>query len=143
MMLANEIPKGDQMIKSDHIAVWVTDIEKQKAFYQKHFNAKQNSLYINKQKSYRSYFLTFDSSSRLEIMQRSDVQPVLKDSVEQEFIGFAHLAFSVGSEERVEKLTQQLELDGYRCISVTRRTKDGYYESVILDPENNRVEITA
>ena len=76
-------------------------------------------------------------------MQRPDVQQVLKDSVEQEFIGFTHFAFSVGSEERVEKLTRRLELDGFRCIRAPRRTGNGYYESIILDPENNRVEMTA
>ena len=131
------------MMKLDHIAIWVKDLEKLKAFYQKYFNGKSNFRYTNEEKEYRSYFLTFDSGSRLELMQRPDVQTVLRVNAEQEFMGFTHLAFSVGSEAQVDELTAKLEDDGFRCVSAPRRTGDGYYESVILDPENNRVEITA
>ena len=32
--------------------------------------------------------------------------------------------------------------DGYQRLDGLRRTGDGYYESVVLDPEGNRLEIT-
>jgi predicted enzyme related to lactoylglutathione lyase len=31
---------------------------------------------------------------------------------------------------------------GHEIIGDPRRTGDGYYESVVLDPEGNRIEIT-
>ena len=64
-----------------------------------------------------------------------------RDSDEQ-FEGLVHLAFSTGSEEKVRKLTERLSRDGYKVLDGPRKTGDGYYESVVLDPENNRVEIT-
>jgi lactoylglutathione lyase len=36
-----------------------------------------------------------------------------------------------------------LIIDGYKCVSDPRRTGDGYFESVVLDPEGNRVEISS
>ena len=56
--------------------------------------------------------------------------------------GFAHLAFSVGSKEKVDHLTQQMSDDGITIVGQPRTTGDGYYESVVLDPEGNRIEIT-
>jgi lactoylglutathione lyase len=53
-----------------------------------------------------------------------------------------HLAFSTGSKEKVDALTERLRNDGFEIIGAPRTTGDGYYESVILDPENNIIEIT-
>jgi lactoylglutathione lyase len=58
-------------------------------------------------------------------------------------MGLAHFALSVGSERRVDELTQRLAHDGYPVLDGPRRTGDGYYESVVLDPDGNRVEIAA
>lgn len=64
------------------------------------------------------------------------------NDIYQQFTGLIHFAVSVGSEEKVDKLTALLQQDGYELIDGPRRTGDGYYESVILDPEKNRIEIT-
>lgn len=56
--------------------------------------------------------------------------------------GFIHLAFSVGSKEKVDELTQQLANDGFKVISGPRTTGDGYYESCIIGIEGNQIEIT-
>ena len=56
--------------------------------------------------------------------------------------GFIHIAFSVGSKEKVDELTSQLKADGYEVLSGPRTTGDGYYESCIVDLENNQIEIT-
>ena len=56
--------------------------------------------------------------------------------------GFIHIAFSVGSKEKVDELTSQLKEDGYEVLSGPRTTGDGYYESCIVDLENNQIEIT-
>ncbi|MBQ2480075.1 MAG: VOC family protein, partial [Treponema sp.] len=56
--------------------------------------------------------------------------------------GFIHIAFSVGSKEKVDALTERLKNDGFKVISGPRTTGDGYYESCILGIENNQIEIT-
>ena len=129
-------------MKIEHIAIWVNDIETLKDFYKTYFLAKSNSKYVNEKTKFESYFLSFSSGTRLELMQRPDIIQKAHDNRDQEFIGYAHLAMSVGSEEVGDKITQQLIQDGHSCVSGPRRTGDGYYESVILDPAGNRVEIT-
>ena len=57
-------------------------------------------------------------------------------------LGFTHLSFSVGSKEEVDHLTQQMSSEGVPVVGQPRTTGDGYYESVVLDPEGNRIEIT-
>jgi lactoylglutathione lyase len=128
-------------MRIEHVAIWARDIEKLKAFYEKYFNAKSNPIYRNDSRQFSSYFLCFDSGARLEIMHMPAVSIKDRDSDEQ-FEGFVHLAFSTGSEEKVRKLTERLSRDGYKVLDGPRKTGDGYYESVVLDPENNRVEIT-
>ena len=56
--------------------------------------------------------------------------------------GYAHIALSVGTKEMVDSLTEQLRKDGYRIISNPRTTGDGYYESCLIDLEDNQIEIT-
>ena len=130
------------MMKIEHVAVWANDIEQLKAFYETYFKAQANAKYINERTHYQSYFLTFASGARLELMQRPDIEPLDRANSTQEFSGYAHLAMAVGSEAAVDELTRRLESDGYERLSGPRRTGDGYYESVILDPEGNRIEIT-
>lgn len=129
-------------MKIEHVAMWVKDLEQMKSFYQTYFNAVSNDKYLNTTKGFSSYFLSFDSGARLEIMAMS-VIPDSKNDVYEQFIGLIHLAMSVGSEQQVDTLTSRLANDGYNVIDGPRRTGDGYYESVVLDPEGNRLEITA
>lgn len=131
------------MIKIEHIAIWANDIETLKMFYAIYFGAQANTKYINAQKHFQSYFLTFASGARLELMQRPDIKQRTGKSPDQEFAGYAHLAIAVGSDAAVDALTQRLVDDGYVRLDGPRRTGDGYYESVVLDPEGNRLEITA
>lgn len=86
--------------------------------------------------------LHFEGGCTLEIMSRTDVDQV-RNSEDREFIGFAHLAFSAGSKDQVDRLTERLRQAGYKVIGEPRTTGDGFYESVILDPDNNRIEISA
>lgn len=127
-------------MKIEHIAVWSKDIDRLREFYQDYFGAQPSSKYSNKDTGFESYFLTFAGGARLELMQRPDVRPV--GGATEERLGYAHLAISVGSEGAVDDRTRKLTEDGYRCLSGPRRTGDGYYESVVLDPDGNRIEIT-
>jgi lactoylglutathione lyase len=127
-------------MKIEHIAIWSGDIERLKQFYASYFGAEAGPKYSNLKTGFESYFLTFSSGARLELMARPDVE--LVDRSGQEFMGYAHLAIAVGSEAAVDRLTARLQEDGYGCLSGPRHTGDGYYESVVLDPDGNRIEIT-
>ena len=138
----NTSRKPDGIImKIEHLALWAEDLEKLKHFYMQYFNATANTKYENKKKGFSSYFLSFSSGTRLEIMTMDSV-PITKNSPYQQATGWAHLAFSAGSELAVDELTEKLKKDGYQVLDGPRRTGDGYYESCVLDPENNRLEIT-
>lgn len=119
--------------------MYVNDLEGAKEFFEKYFNAKSNEKYHNTKTGFRSYFLSFDGGARLEIMSKPNVADDEKTLTKT---GYAHLAFSVGSREKVDELTYQLEADGYSVISGPRVTGDGYYESSVLGFENNQIEIT-
>lgn len=127
------------MFKIEHVSIWVKDLEKIKMFYHKYFHTISNNKYINKEKDFMSYFLTFENGCRLEIMSKTSIKDIDRS---KEFYGYAHLAISVGSIEKVLELTDNLRKDGYTVFSEPRTTGDGYFESVILDPEGNKIEIT-
>lgn len=129
-------------MKIEHIAIWVKDLERSKEFYQKYFGAVSNEKYHNPIKNFESYFLSFDQGCRIEIMTRPDIKES-ENSYESQQFGIIHLAFSVDSKEKVNELTETLRRDGYTIAGEPRTTGDGYYESVILDPENNIIEIVA
>lgn len=126
-------------MKIDHIAMYVNNLEKTRNFFVSYFDAKSNELYHNKNTDFKSYFLTFKDGSRLEIMNKPNMKDDEKNLTRT---GFIHLAFSVGSKEKVDELTQQLENDGFKVISGPRTTGYGYYESCIIGIEGNQIEIT-
>ncbi len=126
-------------MKIEHVALYVNDLENAKAFFVKYFAAKSNEGYYNQNTNFRSYFLSFDDGARLEIMNRPEMSDLPKDLART---GFVHLAFSVGSKDKVNALTEQLMADGYKVISGPRTTGDGYYESCVIALEGNQIEIT-
>lgn len=127
-------------MRIEHVALWVSDLERVRAFYETHFGAAASPKYTNAAKGFESYFLTFPSGGpRLELMRWADLPP---RPLGVELTGWAHVAFSVGSVEQVDALTERLRAGGFEVIDVPRRTGDGYYESVVHDPEGNRVEVT-
>ena len=128
-------------MKIEHIAIWAKNVEELKDFYVQYFDANANQKYTNATKGFESYFLSFNSGARLEIMQMGSIPENQNDPVTQ-YTGLIHFAISVGSKQAVDELTAKLGDDGYMVLDGPRTTGDGYYESVILDPENNRVEIT-
>lgn len=128
-------------MKIEHIAVWTHDLEKLRAFYEKYFGARANDKYINPKKGFASYFLSFDEGCRLEIMQMPGI-PTSENDVYKQFTGLVHFALSTGNKAEVDRLTEVLRGDGYEVVGEPRTTGDGYYESVVLDPDGNRIEIT-
>lgn len=126
-------------MKIEHIAMYVNDLEGAKDFFVKYLNATPNEMYHNKNTDFRSYFLSFDDGAGLEIMNIPGVIDREKPLTET---GYVHIAFSVGSKDKVNSLTEQLKNDGYKVICGPRTTGDGYYESCIVAVEGNKIEIT-
>lgn len=126
-------------MKIEHIAMYVKDLEKTKTFFEIYLNARANAGYHNPKTDFRSYFLSFDDGARLEIMNKPQMQDSPKVLTQT---GYIHIAFSVGSKEKVDELTAKLKEDGYEIISGPRTTGDGYYESCVVGIEDNQIEIT-
>ena len=127
-------------MKIEHLAIWVSDLELMRNFYERYFEANAGECYHNSKKNFTSYFLNFDEGARLELMQKPEI-PSLENQAE-EHLGIIHFAISVGTKEKVDSLTEQLRTNGFKIIGEPRTTGDGYYESVVLDPEEKRIEIT-
>lgn len=133
-------------------ALYVNNLEEARNFFVKYFDAKSNDGYHNFQTDFRSYFLSFDDDTRIEIMNKPEMSDCPKELTRT---GYAHIAFSVGSKEKVDTLTAELKADGYEVVSGPRKTGDGYevvsgprktgdgyYESCIVAFEDNQIEIT-
>lgn len=127
-------------MKIDHVAMYVWDLEGAKEFFVRFFQAKPNDMYHNPKTGLKTYFLSFDDGSRLEIMNRPDMKEKPLDIFYQ---GLIHLSFKLGSKEKVDELTKKLHEAGYEVLSGPRVTGDGYYESCILAFENNLLEFVA
>ena len=126
-------------MRIEHIALYVNDLEAARDFFVDYLGGHSNDGYHNKTTGFRSYFISFDDSARLEIMSK----PGMVDAEKQiNRTGYAHVAFSVGSKEKVNELTARLKADGFSVISGPRTTGDGYYESCIIVIEGNQIEIT-
>ncbi len=126
-------------MRIEHVAIFVNDLEASRDFFVKYLGGVSNDGYHNTVTGFRSYFITFEDGARLEIMNKPQMEDPEKTSNRT---GYAHLAFSVGSREKVDALTAELQRDGYEVISGPRTTGDGYYESCILAFEGNQIEIT-
>lgn len=126
------------MIKIDHVALWVKDLEQMKRFYQTYFSACAGGKYENPKKQFQSYFLQLPSGPRLELMHR----PEIAERLGPDAFGYAHIALSMGSKEAVDEMAQTLQDAGFEKLSGPRTTGDGCYEAAFKDPENNTLEIT-
>ncbi len=128
-------------MRIEHVALWARDLEAMRDFYVRYFGGTAGDKYVNPKHGYESYFVTFDTGARLEIMYMPSV-PENTNDIDCQALGWIHIAFVVGSMEIVDTLTERLRAHGYRVMGEPRTTGDGYYESVVLDPEGNRIEIT-
>lgn len=126
----------------EHVAIWTDDLERLKTYYCKYFNAQSNEKYVNQSNRFESYFLTFSSGARLEIMKMPNIPANANDTVKAQHNGIIHLAFGVDTIAEVGEKAKQLKEDGFAILSGPRKTGDGYYEFETLDPDNNRLEVT-
>ncbi len=127
----------------DHVAIWTSKLDKLKDYYVKYFDGKSNEKYLNKERHFESYFISFESGSRLELMQMPGIPQNLNDTVEKQYQGIIHLAFGVENMNMVNEKLTELSHDGFKIIRGPRKTGDGYWEFETLDPDNNRIEVSA
>jgi lactoylglutathione lyase len=126
----------------EHVAIWTRQLEQLKEYYTKYFRGSPNLKYVNQAKQFESYFISFESGARLEIMSKPEIPENANDPVNHQYLGIIHLAFGVESMQNVDEKASELTRDGFKILSGPRRTGDGYYEFETLDPDNNRVEVT-
>ncbi len=122
----------------EHVALWTRDLERLRTFYETYFGAVANDHYRSRRQPFESYFLTFASGARLELMKLDGIDKPRSEHA----LGYAHLAISTGSREAVDSLVERMRDDGIRISSEPRVTGDGYYESVVTDPDGNEIEVT-
>lgn len=127
----------------EHVALWTNNLEQLKDFYVKYFGAVPNQKYYNPSKEFESYFLSFKSGARLEIMKMKNIPENRNDTIHEQHQGLIHLAFGVETMEEVDAKAKELAAAGLSILSGPRKTGDGYYEFETLDPDNNRIEVTA
>jgi len=123
-----------------HIAIWTRDLEAMKLFYTRYFGGVSNNKYANPVKKFESYFISFGSGASLELMYKPSV---CNPNEKAEHLGITHIAFTLGAKQAVQELTETLRADGYTVAGEPRTTGDGYFESVVLDVEGNRIELVA
>jgi len=123
-----------------HIAIWTNDLEAMKNFYTRYFKGESNKKYTNPIKGFESYFISFESGAQLELMRNQSLD---KSLATEERLGITHIAFKLGSKDAVLTLTETLRSDGFRIVGEPRTSGDGYFESVVLDVEENRIELLA
>ncbi|MCX9157578.1 VOC family protein [Niveibacterium sp. 24ML] len=128
-------------MKIEHVAIWTTDLEAIKDFYVERFGATASAPYRNENKGFSSYFLSFGGGARLELMNKPGI-PASRDDPHLQRLGLIHLAISVGSKDAVDRHHARSVADGLCVVDGPRWTGDGYYEYVLLDPEDNRIEVT-
>ena len=124
----------------EHVAMYVNSLEASRDFFVKYLGGRSNDGYHNKNTGFRSYFISFDDGTRLELMNKPGMEDMEKPLNRT---GYAHIAFSVGSKEKVDELTAYLKAEGFDVISGPRTTGDGYYESCVVVIEGNQIELTA
>ena len=124
----------------EHVALYTSDLEKLKKFYVNFFSAEANNKYRNPRTGLQTYFLSFAGGARLELMMRPDIRD--RDDAPMS-TGLTHLAFRVGSREKVDVLTKTLTDAGYDLKTPPQVTGNGEYESCVFDPDRNEVEIVA
>jgi lactoylglutathione lyase len=127
----------------EQVAIWTDNLEALKDYYVKYFEAVPNDKYTNVKKDFHSYFLSFKSGARLELMTMPNIPVNSNDTIVKQHKGIIHLAFGVDTTAEVEAKATQLQANGFKILSGPRITGDGYYEFETLDPDNNRLEVTA
>jgi lactoylglutathione lyase len=128
-------------MKLEHIAIWTDNVELLRNYYVSFFEGQSNEMYINPKTQFQSYFISFESGARLEIMSMPNIPENTNDTINAQHKGIIHIAFSVATKQEVDAKAALLQANGFELLNGPRVTGDGYYEFVTLDPDMNRLEV--
>ena len=126
----------------EHAAIWTDNLEALKDFYVRYLDGQSNKKHVNEKKQYESYFISFGSGARLELMTRPNISDNQNDTILLQHKGIIHLAFEAVTRQEVDEKAKLFSANGFQILDGPRTTGDGYYEFVTLDPDHNRIEIT-
>ena len=121
------------------IALATSDVEGLRDFYLQ-LGAVASPSLADPDTGLRSCVLDF-CGVRLELLER----PEMADDVagDEQPGGLSHIGFALGSADAVDELSRVIAVAGYRLLGPPRRTGElGRYESVVLDPDGNRLKLT-
>ena len=128
-------------MKIHHAALWTKDLDQSAQFWTTHFNAVVGPRYVSANRiGFQSHFLTFEDGVKIELMTGPWLSAAGNSNPAGEVIGWAHVAISVGSPERVRAIAATLDKIGL-LISQPRITGDGYYEALARTPDGLLVEV--
>ena len=123
----------------EHVALATNDVERLCGFYQQ-LGAAALPLSIEPGTGLRAYVLDF-CGVRLELFERPGGREGA--AVDTLAPGLMHLGFAFGSADAVDELTRVIATAGHRVLERPHRVGElGRYESVVLDPDGNRVKLT-
>ncbi len=129
-------------MKIDHIAIWTDQLEVMKNYYMAFFGANPGDHYCNRNTHFESCFLSFDSGARIEMMHKPGIPGNANDTADGQYLGIIHMAFGLADADQVYEKYMELQKAGFPILDGPRKTGDGYYEFVTLDPGKNRIEVT-
>ena len=123
----------------EHIALATNDLESLCDFYRR-LGGVASPLSRDPEDGLHSCVLDF-CGVRLEVSERPHSRHAAAGDGRSQ--GLLHLGFALGSADAVDELTRVLAAAGYRVLQPPHRTGErGRYESVVLDPDGNRIELT-
>lgn len=123
-------------MKIDHVAMYVNDLEAEKDFFVKYFNATASSKYTTFRGDFSNYLLRWSDGSRLEIM--TDTSADAKKASYR--TGINRFYFLADDRKEVDDIMNKLAADGV-IVEIPRENAEGYYESVVVDPEGNEIVV--
>jgi lactoylglutathione lyase len=123
----------------EHIALATTDVERLCGFYQQ-LGAMASPVFADPDTGLRSCVLDF-CGVRLELFERPGRhEGAVGDALAP---GLMHIGFALGSADAVDELSRVIATAGHRVLERPHRTGElGRYESVVLDPDGNRLKLT-
>ena len=129
-------------MRIDHVALWTADLEASARFWSEHFGAQVGSRYESTGRlGFASRFVTLPGGgATVELMTGPWVRSIPESDDERQ--GWAHVAVSVGSVDRVRELAARFMAAGL-LVSPPRTTGDGFYEAIARAPDGTLVDITS
>ena len=123
----------------EHIALATSDVERLCDFYQL-LGATASPPSADPGTGLRSRALDF-CGVRLELFERPGrAEGAVGDALAP---GLMHIGFALGSADAVDELSRVIATAGHRVLERPHRTGElGRYESVVLDPDGNRLKLT-